>query len=94
MEHVNLRSGVLRPADRQLLGQTGLYHLHEVHGTRIQAMLSLDESVLRREQLPNVTFYLLGSYEGLVSAAGQSAAALAWAARDRYMPRKPAKAPS
>jgi choline dehydrogenase-like flavoprotein len=89
MEHLNVRSAVMRPARPELIHQSGFYRRHPVQSTAITGMLSLSEAALRREQVPNGTFYFLPKHAPRVTESFRSLGALASAARDRFIPPDP-----
>jgi|tagenome__1003787_1003787.scaffolds.fasta_scaffold20988306_4 choline dehydrogenase-like flavoprotein len=54
MDHPTFRLGVLRPADRNLLGSAGLYDHHIVNGTPVMGKIIFHEEVMRQEQMLNI----------------------------------------
>ncbi|WP_138429438.1 FAD-dependent oxidoreductase [Fodinibius saliphilus] len=55
MEHPHLWSGVFYPSDPNLYKRAGLYDVHQQNGTPVMGKLTIDENVLREEQLLNFT---------------------------------------
>ena len=53
MEHPHLWSGRSRPASRRLFDLTQLYRIHQSNGVPVMAKLTLAETVIREEGLPN-----------------------------------------
>ena len=58
MEHPHLHAGFFRPSDRALPGRLSLYDRREVDGVAVQAMIQLNDDVMRRERLLNAVVEL------------------------------------
>jgi choline dehydrogenase-like flavoprotein len=59
MEHLAGRVGYVRPPDPGTVADAGLYDSHEEGNVFVQAALTPNPDVLRREGLPNMAFFLL-----------------------------------
>ena len=76
MEHLAARVGFIRPSDPGIAGRIGLYDSHPDGSIYIQAALTLNEEVLRKEGLPNMAFFVLSRPDTFTSEGVRSLKAL------------------
>lgn len=86
MEHLSVRSGDWRRADRRAVGGGALYSAHTTRGVDIHAKLSPAPHVVRAEGLLNVTFFLDSMTEARASRGTASLVTLKHALVDRPRP--------
>lgn len=76
MEHLAGRVGFIRPSDPSVVAASGLYDSHREGNVFIQAALTIDPAVLRREGLPNMAFFVLPRSDDFTSEGVRSLKAL------------------
>lgn len=77
MEHPAARIGFVRPSERWMVDRARLYDSHREADVFVQAALTLNPSVLRREGLRNAAFFLLPRNEAFIAEGVRSLRALA-----------------
>jgi choline dehydrogenase-like flavoprotein len=86
MEHLSVRSGDWRPADRAHVDGPSPYRAHVVGDLQVHAKLSPAEDVVRRRGLLNSTFFLDAMDDARASAGTLSTVTLKHALVDRPRP--------
>jgi choline dehydrogenase-like flavoprotein len=76
MEHLAGRVGLARPVDVSLVRRSGLYHSHPEDSLYIEAVLKLNEGIIRSEGLLNAAFFFLPRTEDFVVEGVRSIKAL------------------
>jgi choline dehydrogenase-like flavoprotein len=77
MEHLAGRVGYVAPSAQSVVDDAGLYDSHQEGRVFIQAALTINPDVLRREGLPNMAFFILPRAQGFTSEGVRSLKALA-----------------
>jgi choline dehydrogenase-like flavoprotein len=88
-EHLRVQTGLIIPADAQLIRQLGFYQRRFVGPWQVTSSLTLDDLLLRQEGLLNFAAYLRVTNEAAASAPARAAAALIQARRDLKTPLRP-----
>jgi choline dehydrogenase-like flavoprotein len=86
-ERLSARTGYVVPATAELVGNAGLYAVHEAApGVRVQGALRVRDAAQRERQLLNCAFFLPTRNPSMTAEAVRSVATLAKARRRRPLP--------
>jgi choline dehydrogenase-like flavoprotein len=86
MERLSTRSGFIAPASPDVVEAVYLYENHPAGSIRIEAVLRLDEAVMRREGLRNCLFFVLRRSRSFMAEGVRSAGTLVKAVRRQPLP--------
>jgi choline dehydrogenase-like flavoprotein len=86
-ERLSARTGYIVPATTDLVGRTGLYHVHAATpGVRVQGALRVSDAAQRERQLLNCAFFIAPRSAKMTAEAVRSVATLVKARRRRPLP--------
>jgi choline dehydrogenase-like flavoprotein len=86
MERLAMRSGVIVPTDSDLVQHSLLYKIHFARGMHMQAVLSLNERLMRSEGLLNAALFVLPAHSAFTAEGVRSLVTLYRAVRQRSLP--------